>query len=341
MLVEQWAGLGVTILGGLLAGTSAWPAKCISRLRPEHWMLISSGTGLLIFPWLFTITLCPNALSVYASLPAEIWIKGLGFSTAWGIANLLCMLCWRHIGVALTVGLLTGIGLPIGVLTPMLLKTSGRFSDSPDINSTPGRIILVAVILMITGVIMAARAGYRRSQGDTHSRAGFITGLVMASLAGVLQVGLAFSFTYTQEPIINAIKQQGASEVGANLAVWALCLIGGGLVNIAYPLMLMLRNKNWRVMATHPGEVGLALIMGLTFIAFILAMGSGMRLLGALGASVGFGVFQSLQLSGAQMLGLVTGEWRSAPKSALRQLYMAIAILLIGVLMMGYAGSLK
>lgn len=336
----EWIGLLLTIVGGLVAGTSAWPAKLIHRLQYEHWALVSSALGLLILPWVTTLLLCPHALSGYASLPADVWIKALLFSAAWGVANVLCTLCWLRIGVALAVGLLTGIGLPVGILIPMFFKGSGLFENAPDLGSPAGRIILVAIGVMLIGVLLAALAGRGRERTAPAAGGGFAVGLVMACLAGVLQVGLSFSFVYTQGPIIAAMKQRGADELGANMAVWAVCLIGGGLVNVLYPLSRLLRNRNWHLFDGGGREIGLASIMGVSFTAFVVLMGSGLRMLGPLGASVGFGVFQALQLSGAQGLGFLTGEWRHVEGRPRRQMYTAIALLLIAVIIIAYAGSL-
>lgn len=341
MSLAGWIGLLLTIVGGLLAGTSAWPAKLIRRLQYEHWALVSSAIGLLILPWATTLVLCPDAVSAYASLPAHIWVKALLFSAAWGVANVLCMLCWLRIGVALAVGLLTGIGLPVGILIPMFFKGSGLFESAPDLGSPAGRIIMVAVGIMLVGVLLAALAGHGRERTTPAAGGSFAVGLVMACLAGILQVGLSFSFVYTQGPIISAMKQRGADELGANMAVWAVCLIGGGLVNVLYPLIRLIRNRNWNVFrGAGMRELGLASVMGITFTAFVVLMGSGLRMLGPLGASVGFGVFQALQLSGAQGLGFLTGEWRHVQGRPRRQMYTAIALLLVAVIIIAYAGSL-
>jgi L-rhamnose-H+ transport protein len=340
MALQQWLGLLLTMVGGLLAGTSAWPTKMMRTLRYEHWALIASLLGLLILPWTVALWLCPHALAGYATLPAGVWLKALVFSTAWGVANVLCMLAWEHIGVGLTLGLLTGIGLPVGVLVPMLCKGSGLFATAPGLQTPAGHIILLAVGIMLVGVLLAALAGHGRQGSTPQSSGSFRLGLVMACLAGLLQVGLSFSFVYTQGPIVAAMKQRGAEEVGANLAVWAVCLIGGGVVNVAYPLFRLFRDHNWRDFGVGRGELGLAVVMGITFLAFIVLMGSGLRLLGPLGASVGFGVYQALQLTGAQALGLATGEWRQAHGRCRRQMRAAVALLLVAVVIIAYAGSL-
>ncbi len=49
---------------------------------------------------------------------------------------------------------------------------------------------------------------------------------------------------------------------------------------------------------------------GLRFIISIVLLGRGMVFPGVLGASVGFGIQQSLQITGNQLVGFIGGEWK-------------------------------
>ena len=49
--------------------------------------------------------------------------------------------------------------------------------------------------------------------------------------------------------------------------------------------------------------------------------------LGALGLSVGWGLFQIFNIMSANVSGVLTGEWRAAPASALRTLYAGLVLL--------------
>jgi hypothetical protein len=53
-----------------------------------------------------------------------------------------------------------------------------------------------------------------------------------------------------------------------------------------------------------------------------------MVLLGALGASVGFGVQQSVQMLGNQAVGFASGEWRN---SSAATMYYAVGLLILAV----------
>jgi hypothetical protein len=76
------------------------------------------------------------------------------------------------------------------------------------------------------------------------------------------------------------------------------------------------------------------------FIAGFLFMGKGMLLLGALGASVGFGLQQSSQILGSQIVGFLSGEWKQADSSALRLAFTAIGLLILAAVIMAVGNSM-
>ena len=88
----------------------------------------------------------------------------------------------------------------------------------------------------------------------------------MVIVAGVLSAGWGFAFAYSHDPIIAAMKVQGASELAANVAVWAFALSGAVLPNLLYPAWLLTRNRSWSVLWAHPGETGLSVVYGVLFL---------------------------------------------------------------------------
>jgi hypothetical protein len=59
-----------------------------------------------------------------------------------------------------------------------------------------------------------------------------------------------------------------------------------------------------------------------------------------LGASIGFGIQQAMQMLGSQAAGFATGEWRGIPGQPRHQLYLAIAVLIAAALVMAYGNTL-
>jgi hypothetical protein len=338
-------GALTVVLAGLLQGSGVWPMKLMKKFQFEHWWFIAMLVGLVIAPWIIMITFCPDVWQAYHDVPASTLVKANLCALAWGIANILCGLCFVRIGVALTGGILTGLGVSVGVTVPMIVKGSGLFSEAPSLGSAAGRMVLFGVAVMLVGVVVAALAGFGRDRilrkSDQPGAGGsFLGGLIMVIVAGVLSAGISFAFVYSQGPIVSAMKSHGAGEIPANFAVWAMGLLGGALINVTYPAYLLTKHHSWNVLLESWKELVLAVGIGFNFIAGVAIMGKGMLLLGPLGASVGFGVQQAMQMLGSQGVGFASGEWRSIIGTPRYQMYAAIAILIAAAVVMAYSNTL-
>ena len=336
-------GCLLVLLSGLGTGSCAWPMKVVRRFQFEHSWFVGMLVGLILLPWGVTLLFGPNAVAAYRSVDPVVLLKSNLFSVSWGIANVLYGICVVRIGMALTGAILSGLGVCVGVTLPMILKGSGLFHQAPDLGSPAGRMILVGIAVMLIGVVFVSLAGLGRDRALAKMQqktGGFVGGLIMSIIAGVLSCGAALAFVYSQGPVVEAMKAQGAGEVVSNLAVWAVGLLGGALVNIGYPAYLMTRNKSWNVLTENWREVMLAAIIGIQFITAMALLGKGMVWLGILGASVGFGIQQAMQILGNLGVGFVSGEWRGVYGTPRRTMTASIAVLLVATVIMAYSNRL-
>ena len=306
-----------------------------------------------------------------------------------------------------------------------MFKGSGLFRDSADLTSPAGITVLVGVGVMLVGVTMASLAGFGRDRALAKAEeksGGFLGGLIMTVIAGILSAGMAFAFIYSQGPIVarfsevqsrsritlyvrfhdvqpdpaaittvfdpnslsgtyrigddgaialkgvGSVKISGMSafaaserivdllgnyrpsdlaevrvetgSIPATFAVFAVGLLAGALVNIGYAAYLLTRNHSWDVLARSPREMLLASIIGINFSLAVALMGKGMLLLGALGASIGWGIQQAMQMTGTQLLGFLSGEWKGVEGAPRKQMYLAIAIFIVAAVMMAYGNTL-
>jgi L-rhamnose-H+ transport protein len=104
---------------------------------------------------------------------------------------------------------------------------------------------------------------------------------------------------------------------------------------------LITREGSWSRFAAHPGQILLSALIGIQFFTGVLLMGQGMLALGALGASVGFGISQGMQIVGGQILGFVAGEWKGAPSKARLIIFTAIAVMLAAASVLALANALS
>ena len=403
-------GVLVVAAAGLFMGSCAWPMKLMRTFKFEHWWFLAMLTGLVIVPWTITLVAFPHVFAAYRDVPVSVLITSNLFAVSWGIANVLCGLCFVRIGVALTNAILTGLGASVAVTVPLIFKGSGLFKGAPDVTSPAGLCVLTGVGVMLIGVVLASLAGFGRDRELKKLQkpsGSFLAGLIMTVIAGVTSAGIMLAFVYSQGPIVArvsmlragrtvqltvadnktltgsyvvapdgtiALKDIGLVHVAdmnakaaadkiagvlglsqqpeadakvrvdiANILavfpVWAIALLGGALVNIVYPAYLMTKNKSWGVLTGSWREVAFSIIIGFQFCLAVALAGKGMVLLGVLGASVGAGIQQAMQMMGGQGLGFISGEWRGVFGKPRRLMYFAIAALILATMIMTYSNT--
>jgi len=334
----SWVGSGLAVAAGVFVGLSFVPLKLMTRYRFEHWSSLNALLALVVMPWALALTLCPDLGDALRQIPLSAYLKANLCSLAWGAANVLCGLCLVRIGVSLTMGILTGVGLPIGNLMPMIVKGSGAFAEAPPLMSGTGMALMAVTALLVLAVALMAQAGIERekAQGWGFAAQGsFKPGLAMAVAAGFLQVGLSFAFVYSQGPLMEALVQRGAQGSGAIAAVWAVTLPGGALVNVGFPLGVMIARRSARTFLSLRDAL-LTVTMATSFVVCLLCMGNGMRLMGALGASLGFGLYQGFQTLSSQAVGVLSGEWRQSGRGPRVRMAVAVGLMLVAVAAMAF-----
>lgn len=347
--MEILFGFVLVILAGLGTGTAAWPLKKIKDLHFEQYLFVFAFTALLLFPWLVVLFNVPDLASVIKGVGLKPLLISNLLSMGWGIANVLYLVCVIRIGAALTGAVLTALGMLVGMVMPMVLKGSGLFSHAPGLMSKAGIFISIGILIIVIGIILVSLAGFEREKvlnaGNNPVKTGqssgsFLKVLVLMVLAGILSCGLSLAFVYSQGPVIEAVKLQGAGEITANITVWALGIFAGALINIFYAVYLMARKGTWNLLFSRKDELLYGSMIGLQFFISIVFMGRGMVFLGALGASVGFGIQQSLQIAGNQFVGFAGGEWKGVNGKPRKIMYLGLVIILIAVIVFSYCNTI-
>ncbi len=464
MGMETVLGISLVIVGGLIIGAGAWPMKLMRTFQFEHWWFLAMLFGLVLGPWGITLVAFPNFFEVLREPEVRTGLLiANALALCWGVANILCGLCYVRIGIALTQAILTGLGVSVGVLTPMIFKGSGVFKNAPGVLSPTGLTILGGVAVMLVAVVLASLAGFgrdRQLKKRQDTSGSFLGGLIMTVIAGITSAGLWLAFIYCQGPIQSRVsivnagekidvsvaadealcqkfrigesgkivvndgkevepakmtdKEKGAASkkiakalsgrylVAADgsislndaeknavairgvepvkvaklsaheaadrvataiglyqgptaekkvsvgtmsvlsiLPVWAAGAFSGAMLNLLYPMFLMTKRRTWGVLLGNWKELGLAVIMGIQFLLALILPGKGMVLLGAIGASIGVGIQQAMQMFGGQGTGFISGEWRGIEGKPRRQMYASIALLVLASAIMAISERLK
>ncbi|TAN34207.1 hypothetical protein EPN28_00505 [Patescibacteria group bacterium] len=339
-----FSGVALSAIAGLGTGSALWPMKKMRQYKFEHYWFIGM-LPLFIIPWVVVLAGVGNPWAAYAAVGWKPLIISNLFAVGWGVANVLAGRCAERIGLSLTGAILTGVGASLAVILPMIFKGTGLFENSPDIFSLAGLTVLSGVAIMLGGVFLAALAGFGREKIANQRSEKYPTvvcapagsfrgGLVMAIIAGALSVGPSLAFVYSQGPIIAAMKAQGAGVISANFGVWAGGFVGGAVINLAYPVWLIIRKRSWSVFFQKKSEAALALLIGSQLIVAFALQGLGMVALGAVGASVGVGIAQAMQILGGQGAGFISGEWKGIGGKPRARMIAAVIFLFFAIVIM-------
>ena len=301
-------GVLLALLGGFLSGNCMVPLEYLRRWRWENAWIIFSLVALILLPWTLAFLRVPNLLAVYGSVAMSDFTKPFLFGAGWGVAQVLFGLAVLRIGMALSFATTIGLGAALGTLVPILLR-------HPAVLTTPrGEVLLLGVFLMVAGVVVCSWAGRQREREQrsesTHlGERSYMIGVFMAAAAGLLAPMLNYSLAFGDIFILEALRHQ-ATPPDAPYAVWPIALFGGSLPNLAYAGWLMYRNKSWGNFIPVWPQILTGTMMGVLWMGSVAAYGTATTLLGMLGASIGWSIYQISMILTANISGWIAGEWK-------------------------------
>lgn len=307
-------GIFLALLGGVLVGNCMLPLKRIRIWPWECTWLVFSFVSLLLVPCLVAALVVPEWPQLYSSLTLTALLPALLFGFGWGIAQVLFGISVVRLGMALAFTIVVGLGTVFGTLVPLVVLHKSELATG---NS---RTLIAGCGLMILGVAFSGYAGKLREQPQRETGQGYLSGLVIAVLSGVLSAMLNLSFAFGS-PIAQAAVNRGAQASTAVFAVWPVALASGLIPNLAYAGYLLYKNRSWKMLRHSSQDAFLSLLMGLLWIGAVLIYGLSTRYLGRLGDSAGWAIYQIVMVLTANAAGIVAGEW----KSASRRSYIALA----------------
>ncbi len=334
MTPELWIGLGLTLVAGLMAGNCMLPAKFVRRWEWENTWFVFTLVSLVAAPAFLTIATVKDVRAVYASLTAGQVALPFVFGFGWGIAQVLFGLSIARLGMALGYAIIVGLGALLGTLVPILFQRV-------DVLASPqGALILAGVAVMVCGVVVAGWAGRMRELGSLPrqtgtqpARRGYGGALALAVVCGLMAPMINFSLAFGQDVAREAIRR-GTSPANAAYAVWPIGLAGGLIPNLAYSIYLLRRNRTWGRFRSIFPDIWFPILMGVLWMGAIAVYGTAAAFLGALGTSVGWGLFQIFMIMTANTSGVFTGEWKFASSEARRLLWIGLFLLAAATVLM-------
>lgn len=331
------------LLAGLFQGTFGLGMKKFAPLSWEAFWLIFAVIGMVVIPWVWASITVPDVWGAIRTVPSGDLYVSILLGACWGVGALMFGLAITYIGMSLAYGITMSLAAAMGSLIPLFAMT-----DAVSHPAVPW--IIAGIAVMVIGVVVLTYAGILRDVAQTklgQTVAGirkgrmFYVGLLFTVINGVAAALLNVGFTKAQ-PAAAAAVEQGALPRNASLVAWIVVLSGGVLINVAYSLFLLVKNRSYSTYRQPRAAWGIlsGLVTALLWFAALGVYGQGAAIMGKLGPVIGWSMFLGLSLVVSSLWGLKDGEWKGVPVP-LRMLLVGDGILLVSWIILGYANSIK
>ena len=332
-------GLISSILSGFLNGSFALPMKKIKKWEWENTWFVYALVAMLFLPIATAFISVPGLINIYAEVGNSIILKTLFTGFLFGIGSVTFGLGLHLAGLSLGNSLMVGIISVTGSLVPMMML-------SPEsIFTLGGGILLLAMSVTVIGVIYCSIAGKLRAESlddgsdSTKRKSSFKTALFVCIVSGIfssmLNISLVMGFPIAelaQENISGSLSSYRAYN-----AVWAITLSGAFIPYILYCVYLFVKNKSINKYKNTSSNFLRAGLMGLLWFSCISLYGAGVSNLGKLGTSIGWLILMAFTVIVGNLWGWVTGEWKAAPKIAIRKMLIGLFLLFFSVVIVAVA----
>jgi L-rhamnose-H+ transport protein len=328
-------GLTLAIVAGLMSGNCMLPSKFFRVWRWENMWAVFSIFSLVLLPVALALVFVHPLLEVYRSLPISALLIPFGFGAGWGVAQILFGISIDRLGVSLAYSIVVGMGAALGTVVPLLATAGHSITRKTALAASFG------IALMITGLIFIAVAGRWRDEVSGEGpiqgqRNGYRTALVLAVLCGFLAPMLNYSFAFGQSIALRSITF-GNSPLKAAYAVWPIGLAGGFIANAVYSVYLLFKNGSWFLFRSSPGDFARSCAMALLWMGAFAVYGMSAAMLGPLGTSIGWGLFQVFMILAASLSGLLMGEWKRVATKGHQSFWMGMSLLVAATVSLAFA----
>lgn len=330
-----WIGAVFAVVGGAMQGAFAVPMKYAHKWRHENIWLIFAVSGLVVFPWIITLSTIPHLLQIYRSNPIEPLIMVIACGVGWGIGATLVGIAFRMLGIGLAFAIILGLSSLLGSLIPFVFQSQQRIA------SEQGLLYLVSIVIMLAGVAIVSVAGSMRDRdiataiAETSTGRTFAVGLIVAIAAGVLSSLLSDAIAFNLS-IVNAALKAGTNPVWASNAVLALLTTGGALPNVVYCVYMLKRKRTGSLYFAEAtlDHWGFGILMGALWYGGLMLYGLAEQRISTV---TGWPLFIGAMILSSSAAGFMTGEWKGAERRSKLYLCLGSFVIFAALIITGMA----
>lgn len=331
---NEFAGLVLLVLAGAMSGCFALPMKRMQGWAWENIWLVFSGFALVLLPLFSALSFVPSLGVVQLAGGIRLLLLIGACGCAWGVAQVLFGLALDMIGVTLAFSIVLGLSAAVGSIVPFVQIAIRRGFASDDLLFAGG----LAFVLL--GVFLCARAGNIRDRaksenGSTTARSHFRRGLICAILSGCSAAAMNIGF-YLGGPINSLARVHGANSALSNTAVWLPLLWAGAIPNLIYCGILLHRNISYGKFVVNRNALYWlgCLLMAIFWFGGSVLYSVGAGMMGRFGLAIGWPAYMASIVVTAGIVGVLTGEWKGAPRRAFALQTTGMLLLLLSILLL-------
>lgn len=332
-------GIILAIGAGLMLGLYALPEKFTKDFKFENtWGLFFILTMFLV-PIIASLTLIKDFSGVFAAVPTDILFKMGAASVLWGIGVMMWGKAINHIGLSLGFSLFIGTVILVGSVLPFLVE--GLPAQNTFLT------ILAGIAVVLIGVVFNGKAGLTRekdeAEKDSTKKGSMVTGILIAVIGGLLATGFSYANAVGRPFIHEACQAAGNAEWITAVGVMFPIFISGGIVMAAYFAWQLSAKNAWSDFKTPAFSKNfmLILVMAVFHYAASAIFAFAAFKLGEIGNTVGYAIFNTSCVATAIVSGIITKEWVNASNKAKNYLYISLACMIAGIVIIAIGNGIS
>ncbi|TXF87908.1 rhamnose/proton symporter RhaT [Neolewinella aurantiaca] len=333
-------GILTAIAAGIMLGLYALPEKYAKDFEFENTWGLMFFINMLIVPVIAGFVLVDGFTDIIGSLSGEILLKMSIAALAWGIGVMLWGKAINYIGLSLGFSIFIGTVILVGSLLPFLVD------GLPPTNAF--LTILGGLVIVLIGIVANGRAGMTRQKDEqdalvtANDQSAMSTGILIAIGGGLLATGFSYANAAGRPAIHAASQAAGNPEWVTAVVVMFVIYVAGALFVMPYFIYQLGKKELWGKFKTPAFSKNLLLtaVMAVLNFAASVTFAYAAYQLGKAGNTVGYAVFNTVSVAVAILTGLSTGEWVKASTKAKNFLYVGLAAMVLGVVVIALGNGM-
>ena len=298
-------GCMILLIAGICQGSFGLGYK---KFPPFAWSVFWGiySTLCSLTALLFTIVSAPQAMQVFVQTDRKGLYMAFVMGAIWGLSAICFSKAIARVGMSFVYGISMGISTIVGSVTPMLLEKN--------LENLTTVSFWLSLLLTLAGVGCVTAAGIKRDGKLQKSTLGMLLSVAAGIGSGFMNVGFSCG-----DGMRVLLEQMSVSELGISAVRWLPVLLGGNLMAVIWCIGEATHRREWNTLFQSGAESRIGKLFGVSIIWYsaLMLYGYASYLLGEVGDTIGWILFNSLALMVSVFWGVKTGEWRRHPKTML------------------------